>query len=613
MTLFMDKMKEVSKTLFPVVFFVLLIALTTVSVPNDITIRFLIGSVILLVGLTLFLWGVDTAMEPIGGYMAEEVGSSKSLIKLLFLSFLLGFLITVAEPDLLILGNQIQDASNQSLSSSMIVYMVSLGVGIMISLGVLRLLRGMKMNLFMAIVYGVILVLGLIVSEEFLAISFDASGATTGALTTPFVLALSNGLSTFKGGQDAEENSFGLVGIMSAGPILAVMLMSILSGQRNIQGVAEEYVFSEGILRPILTALPPVILESITALIPITVLFFVFNAIKFKLDKEEIRNILIGLGLTLLGLIVFLTAVNSGFMDMGRILGMEIAAKNTKLLVFIGFLLGLIIVLVEPAVHVLGEQIEEVSGGSIPIPIIRLTLSLGVGTAIAISMLRIVSPDVKLWYFLLPGFAIAVILSFFSDPIFVGIAYDAGGVASGPMTATFVLAFAQGAATSIETADVLVDGFGVIAMVAMAPVFSLMVLGLIFKYRKKSTPVEPAASPIEEEEIYKPSTLQHCLIAIADRGFGDQIVEVARNFGASGATIFHGRGYFEDHQTKLPLVNVEIPEEQEIIYLITDSKISEAVATGLVNHEELGQKANLTVYITYTDANLNNFDQKLEK
>lgn len=604
MALFIDKMKEVSKTLLPVVLFVLFISLTVVSVPGDIVIRFLIGSFILLVGLTVFLWGVDTAMEPIGEHMSREVGSSKSLIKILFLSFLLGFLITVAEPDLLILGNQIQDASNQSLSSNMIVYMVSLGVGLMISLGVLRLLRGMKMNIFMALVYGVILVLGFLVSEEFLAISFDASGATTGALTTPFVLALSHGLSTFKGGQEAEENAFGLVGIMSSGPILAVMLMSILSRQRNIQGVAEEYVFSTGILNPILSALPHVIKESVMALIPITLLFFIFNAIKFKLDKEEIRNILIGLGLTLLGLILFLTAVNSGFMDMGRILGMEIAAKNTKLLILIGFLLGLIIVLVEPAVHVLGEQIEDVSSGSIPISIIRMTLSLGVGIAIAISMLRIVSPDVKLWYFLLPGFAIAVILSFFSNPIFVGIAYDAGGVASGPMTATFVLAFAQGAATSIETADVLIDGFGVIAMVAMAPVLSLMILGLIFKSRKTSYQEEPIPIDIEEDEIYTPSTLQHCLIVIANRGFGDQVVEVARNYGASGATIYHGRGYFEDHQTKLPLVNVEIPDEQEVVYLITDSSISETVATGLVNHNQLGEEANLSVYMTYTDAKI---------
>ena len=226
----------------------------------------------------------------------------------------------------------------------------------------------------MAIVYGVILILGLIVSEEFLAISFDASEQQR-VRSLRLCSCLINGLSTLKVDK-MQKKTLWVSRNYECRSYLAVMLMSIYR-QRNIQGVAEEYVF-EGILSPILTALPPVILESITALIPITV-FFIFNAIKFKLDKEEIRNILIGLGLTLLGLILFLTAVNSGFMDMGRILGMEIAAKNTKLLVFIGFLLGLIIVLVEPAVHVLGEQIEEVSGGSIPIPIIRLTLSLGVG------------------------------------------------------------------------------------------------------------------------------------------------------------------------------------------------------------------------------------------
>lgn len=608
MTLFIDKMREVSKTLLPVVVFVLILSLTVVSVPYDIIIRFLIGSLLLLLGLTVFLWGIDTAMNPIGEHMSQEVASSNTLVRVLGLSFVLGFLITVAEPDLLILGNQIQEASNQTMSSTLIVYMVSFGVGIMVSLGVLRLFRNMKMNVFMSLVYGVILILGFFISEEFLAISFDASGATTGALTTPFILSLSHGLSTFKGGQDAEENSFGLVGIMSSGPILAIMLMSILSGQRNIQGVAEEYVFLTGIISPIISALPHVIKESTMALIPLSLLFFGYNAFKFKLDREEIRNILIGLGLTLAGLILFLTAVNSGFMDMGRILGMKIAAENTKLLIFIGFLLGLIIVLVEPAVHVLGEQIEEVSGGSIPISLIRFTLSLGVGIAIAISMLRIVSPDVKLWYFLLPGFAVAVILSFYSDPIFVGIAYDAGGVASGPMTATFVLAFAQGAATSIETADVLVDGFGVIAMVAMAPVLSLMILGTVFKFRK-TVYHEDVVDLIEDEAgKYIPETLHHCLMITVERGFGDLVVEVARESGARGATIYHGRGYFENHHMQIPLVNIEVAEEQEMVYLITPTKISEDVATALVNHEQLDTEANISLYITHTTADITDFE-----
>ncbi len=600
MSLFLDKMKEVSKTLLPVVILVLILSVSVVKVPTDITIRFLIGSALLLVGLTIFLWGVEIAMNPIGNYMSKEVASSTKLWKIAFLSFLLGFLITVAEPDLLILGNQIEGASGGTMSSFIIVYMVSLGVGIMVSLGVFRLLKGMKMNLFMALVYGVILVLGFYVSEEFLAIAFDASGATTGALTTPFVLSLSYGLSSFKGGQDSEENSFGLVGIMSSGPILAVMLISIISGQKNIQGVAEDYVFLTGIFTPIFTTLPYVIKESVMALVPISALFLGFNFMKFKIGKDELRNIFIGIGLTLIGLVLFLTAVNSGFMDMGRMLGMMIAELNTTLLILIGFGLGLIIVLVEPAVHVLGEQIESVSGGSIPLSIIRLTLSLGVGTAIAISMLRIVSPNVKLWYFLLPGFLIAVIVSFFSDPIFVGIAYDAGGVASGPMTATFVLAFAQGAASSIPTANVLVDGFGVIAMVAMAPVFSLMILGLIFKNKKVVVHDEVEVAVEEKGLGYVPQTSFHFVMAIIERGFSDLVVEVARSVGADGATIFHGRGLFEDHHIQIPLVNVPLQEEQELVCFVISSDASENLARTLVNHETLEKKGDISIYMTHT-------------
>ena len=215
MTLFIDKMKDVSKTLLPVVILVLFLSTTIVKVPNDITLRFIIGSALLLLGLTVFLWGVDLAMNPIGEHMSKEVASSTKLFKIAFLSFLLGFLITVAEPDLLILGNQIQMASDNTMSSFVIVYMVSLGVGVMVSLGVFRLLKGMKLNIFMALVFGLILVLGFFVSEEFLAISFDASGATTGALTTPFVLALSYGLSTFKGGQQSVSNAMKLYSVIA--------------------------------------------------------------------------------------------------------------------------------------------------------------------------------------------------------------------------------------------------------------------------------------------------------------------------------------------------------------------------------------------------------------
>lgn len=613
MSLLFDKAKEVTKTLLPVLVLVLIICFTIVDVETDILIRFIVGSILLLIGLTIFLWGVDLAMNPIGEHMSKEIATSRSPIKIAVLSFILGFLVTVAEPDLLILGKQIENASGGSLSSSLIVYMVSLGVGIMISLGVFRLLRDKPLNVFMAITYGLILFLALLVSEEFLAISFDASGATTGALTTPFVLAISYGLSLVKGGKSSEENSFGLVGIMSAGPILAVMLLSIISGQKNIQGEASLYFAADGVFGPIIDILPTIFLESLIALLPICILFFIFNLKKFKIRKADLLGIVKGLFFTLVGLTIFLTAVNSGFMDMGRILGMEIAKINIWLLVGIGFLIGLIVVLVEPAVHVLGEQIEDVSGGHIPIRLIRMTLSLAVGLAIALSMVRIVVPEVKLWYFLLPGFAMAVILSFKSDPVFVGIAYDAGGVASGPMTATFVLAFAQGAATSIDTANVLVDGFGIIAMVAMAPVFSLMVVGTIFQHKKtkqhhriKDDDIGLVEENIEEAPIAELDDNNHdCILVIVNRGYAEDVVATAREFGATGATILHGRGTGQE-ETVIPIINIEVQPEKEIICFITVTNISANVANNLLKVPELVEDGEISVFLTSTVAMIKN-------
>ncbi len=607
MNLLIDKVKEVTRTLLPVLGLVLLLCFTIVDVRVDVIIRFIVGSVMLLIGLSTFLWGVDLAMNPIGEHMSIEVATSRTPVKIAILSLLLGFLITVAEPDLLILGSQVQVASGGTLRASIIVYLVSTGVGVMITLGVFRLMRNRPLNVFMAVVYGTIFVLAIFVSEEFLAISFDASGATTGALTTPFVLALSLGLSRIKGGRNTEENAFGLVGVMSAGPILAVMLMSIISGQKHIQGDAGEFVAKEGVIRPIIEVIPTIFLESLIALLPITILFFAFNFRKFKVPKDELLAIIKGLVFVLLGLCIFLTAVNSGFMDMGRIIGMELARLNQWVLIGVGFLLGFIIVLVEPAVHVLGEQIEGVTVGHIPVKLIRMTLSIGVALAVAFSMIRIVVPEVKLWFFIVPGFAIAMLLSFKSDPVFVGIAYDAGGVASGPMTATFVLAFAQGAASVIDTADVMVDGFGIIAMVAMAPVLSLMILGTAFRHKKIAYPVtgekQDQVPPVE-----KPDELQHsCVMVVVNRGFAEKVVEIGRQSGAEGATILHGRGMEADQRVMLPIINIELQPEKDVVLFVSGSHISECIADNLLSNQQLDQDGDVSVFISPTEVMMETF------
>jgi hypothetical protein len=599
-SLLAEKAKDVTRTLLPVVILVLLLCLTIVDVEAGVFIRFLVGSAMLLVGLSIFLWGVELAMNPIGEHMSREIATSRTPLKIALLGFLLGFLITVAEPDLLVLGYQIEAASGGALSASVIVYMVSIGVGVLVSLGIFRLLGDMPFNRFMLITYVIIFILSAFVSEEFMAISFDASGATTGALTTPFVLAISLGLANIKGGRHTEENAFGLVGIMSAGPILAVMLLSVLTEQKNIASVEIDVGVAEGVLGPILDALPSIFVESIVALLPITLLFFIFNFTRFKISRDELSRIIKGLLLTLAGLVLFLTATASGFMDMGRIMGMELAGMSRWLLIGIGFLMGLIVVLVEPAVHVLGQQIEEVTSGHIPLNLIRITLSIGVGLAIALSMVRIVIPEVKLWYFIIPGFALALVLSFVSEPIFVGIAFDAGGVASGPMTATFVLAFAQGAATVIETADVMIDGFGVIAMVAMAPVFSLMVLGTLFRHARVEFPSrkekEAPSLPPEEE-------LQHnCIMVIVNRGFAESVVDAARLAGATGATIIRGRGTQEDHKVVLPIIHVELQPEREIVLLITGAHLSEQIADNLLADPLLVREGEMAVFMVPTEA-----------
>ncbi|SDX38562.1 DUF1538 domain-containing protein [Tepidimicrobium xylanilyticum] len=491
MNLLLNKFKEVAIAVVPISILVIILSLTVVPIELDMFIRFLIGATTVILGLGIFLFGAEIGITPIGNLMGENLARSNRVLIVGILGFLLGFMITIAEPDLQILAYQVRDASGGILSAYSILIVVSVGVGIMVAVGLLRIIFEVPLNKTYTMAYFIIFILGVMVSEEFLAISVDASGATTGAMTTPFILALGLGVSQLKGGKTEEEDSFGLVGMASTGPILAIMLMSVISGLTDIQGQAEAFVPHAGILYPYIEAFSELAKESIKTLLPITVIFLIFNANKFKLNRASRNRILKGLLYTYIGLVLFLVGVNAGFMEVGRVMGYGIASLGKPwLLPCIGFLLGLVVVLAEPAVHVLTEQVEDVTGGYIKKKAILATLSLGIGFAVSMSMMRIMFPGLKLWHFLLPGFAIAIIISYIVPPIFVGIAFDSGGVASGPMTATFVLAFAQGAADAIPTANVLIDGFGVIAMVAMTPLVAIQMLGFLFKIKAKKRGVE---------------------------------------------------------------------------------------------------------------------------
>ena len=483
MDILLKQLKEVTLSVLPITLLVIILNFTIVPIENEMLIRFVIGALFVVIGLGLFLFGANIGISTIGNLMGESIAKSNSPIIVGVLGFILGFFITIAEPDLQILANQVNLASGGIVSSSLILVVVSIGVGVMVSIGLLRILYGKPLNKLLTITYLGILLLGLNVSEEFLAISVDASGATTGAMTTPFILALGYGTSKLKGGKTSEEDSFGMVGIASTGPIIAIMLMSIIMGLTNIQGEVEAFQLNTGIISPFLNTLPQILKESTITLLPLLILFLIFNRLDFKLNKKPKHTIFKGLFYTYIGLTFFLVGVNSGFMEVGRVMGEGIASYHPFLLPVIGFFLGMVVVLAEPAVYVLTSQVEEVTAGHIKRKVILGALSIGIAFAVSLSMLRIMIPTLKLWHFLLPGFAIAAFLSYKVPSIFVGIAYDSGGVASGPMTATFVLAFAQGAATAIPSANVLIDGFGVIAMVAMTPLLAIQILGLMFKHK----------------------------------------------------------------------------------------------------------------------------------
>ncbi len=486
------KFKEVITSVIPITIIVLILNFTITPLETPVLIRFLIGAVFLIIGLTIFLIGVDIGITPIGNNMGGALAKSNKLWLVAIAGLILGFFISVAEPDLHILADQVDSVSSGLISKGSIVVIVSIGIAAMLAIGLGRIVYNFPLYKLLTIIYGIIFILALMTSPEFLAISFDASGATTGALTVPFILALAIGVSKLKKDSKAsEKDSFGLVAIASTGAIISVMIMSIITKSDEITGSLVTEGISDSVLKPFIHEIIKVGPEIFIALVPILILFLIFQKKYFRLTKREVRRILFGMLFTFIGLVIFLVGVNAGFMNVGSVIGYSIAMLDSKVyVILVGFLLGVVTILAEPAVYVLTHQIEGVTSGYVKRSVVMFALAIGVGMAVALSVIRILIPELQLWQYLLPGYIISIALSYFAPKLFVGIAFDSGGVASGPMTATFILAYTQGAAEAVEGANVLVDGFGVIAMVAMTPLIALQILGLIFKIKSRKGGIE---------------------------------------------------------------------------------------------------------------------------
>ena len=471
MKILLEKIKESLISALPITAIVYILSLTPwFDFSAQELILFTVSAVLLIVGIGMFNLGADLAMTPMGTHVGSGLSRQGKLLLLLAVCFVMGLLITVAEPDLQVLANQVSSVMNGTL----LIYTVGIGVGAFLLVAILRIVFKRRLGSILMLFYMLLFALALILSEQgktaLLPMAFDSGGVTTGPITVPFIMALGVGISSVLADKRSQENSFGLVALCSIGPILAVLVLGVFSGG-DLNYAYEMHQVS------FLAAMGTTAKNVALALGLIVVFFLLCQLIFLRLPKRQLLRIGVGVAFTYVGLVLFLTAVEVGFMPIGYKLGISLAEINKWFLIPLGLAMGVLVVLAEPAIHVLNAQVEDVTGGYISRKSMLTGLCIGVGAAITLSMVRIVF-DFSLIYYIIPGYFISLALSLFVPPVYTAIAFDSGGVASGPMTSGFILPFAIGACMGVQgESAVLRDAFGVVALVAMAPLITIQLLG----------------------------------------------------------------------------------------------------------------------------------------
>ena len=479
----LSKLKETAVSVLPVMAIVLFLGLTFVPLDKVLLARFTGGGLLLIIGLTIFLLGVDLGIQPMGERCGAELTKKRSLTLLLGVALVIGFIVTAAEPDIQVFGDQVRSIF-PFVNKLSITFVIAGGVGLFIMLGLLRTVLNLSIKWTFFISYSLIFALTFFTPESFIGIAFDSGGATTGPMTVPFIMALGLGVSSVR---DDNNNSFGLTGVCSIGPVMAVLIYAIVV--RSAVGTVAEPVATTAVTESFAQIVSHVFRESLVSIAPLFALFVIFQITLLKMTKRQVIRIVIGFIYAFIGLTIFLIGVNAGFSQTGAELGQKLGTLAISrggvwyvLLIGTGLVLGAIIVCAEPAVWILSEQVEQVSGGTIRRRVLLIFLSAGTALAIGLSMWRAVA-GFNLKYILIPGYAIAMLLMVFSPSLFSGIAFDSGGVASGPLTSTFVLSFTLGAAANGNGTGGN-DSFGVIALVAMMPLLAIQLMGIIYKLKQ---------------------------------------------------------------------------------------------------------------------------------
>lgn len=476
-----EKLYETLKAVFPILAIVLLLCFTIAPIPPSILMTFLIGAVLLIVGMLLFNVGVELSMTPMGERVGTIMTKSKKLLVMILISFIMGFIITISEPDLQVLAQQVPSIPNMVL-----ILAVAAGTGAFLVIALLRMLFRIALPYLLVIFYIVVFFLTFFVPKDFLSVAFDSGGVTTGPMTVPFIMAFGVGIVAIRSDKHAANDSFGLVSLCSIGPILAVLILGMIYNPGQAESVSEAIPVIDDTVKLwglFTSGFPTYFKEMAISLLPIVFFFGLFQLISRDINKRMLIKIGIGLIYTYVGLVLFLTGVNVGFMPAGNYLGQTIAGLSYAwMIVPIGMIIGYFIVRAEPAVFVLTKQVEEMTSGAISARAMETSLSVGVSVSVGLAMIRVLTGISVMW-FLVPGYAIALILTFFVSKIFTAIAFDSGGVASGPMTATFLLPFAMGACEALG-GNIITDAFGIVAMVAMTPLIAIQVMGMVFKMKE---------------------------------------------------------------------------------------------------------------------------------
>ena len=478
-----EKIMESLASVLPLTAIVLLLSVTLMPLSSGALVLFLFGALLLIVGMGFFTMGADMSMMPMGEGIGMQMSQAKNVGSPLFVCFVLGALITIAEPDLQVLAEQVP-----AIPNNILIFSVAAGVGLFLMIAQIRIFFHIPLAKMLCVFYPLVFILAFFAPDSFIPVSFDSGGVTTGPVTVPFIMALGIGLATLRSDKNSREDSFGLISLCSIGPILAVMLLGIFYEP-------DSALYSSTLIPEVETtrdaamlfahAIPEYFHEVAVALVPIAGAFFIFQILYKRYKKHQLLRVIFGFIFTYIGLAMFLCGVNVGFMPVGQIIGGGIADSAFKwLLIPIGMVICYFIVAAEPAVHVLTKQVEEISNGFVTAKMMQTALSVGVCISVGIAMLRILTGISILW-FLIPGYAFALILTRYVSPIFTGIAFDSGGVASGPMTATFLLPFAMGACEAVG-GNVMTDAFGIVAMVAMTPLITIQMMGFITQMKEKA-------------------------------------------------------------------------------------------------------------------------------